>query len=421
MSDEEKKIMEEFEKQINEEKKIVEALNSLNEKALKNYYPKLEIQQKNKFIIYQLLELYLNSFETSENEKEDNFESKIAIAVFRNLFIGKSGFNKKDLDKKISSFNLILKLLCEDKLNDNDNNAIKEMQKYQLFDEIAKEYDCDNYYSYCLYLILEYSETKLFFVDTFISFMKNSFKEVGKNLEIVKDQNISEDNLKNISLINLAKSLKDIYNKGDSFCAIEIDQEKKQIRQREIAPEEMAEIIYNKKEAKKKKKRCKKKKKTKGNNNIIENNPEESKDQKERKSQDETERKVESESQKEKEVKNKIQNEIDNTQIANIRTDSKINKEHIINSKDFETIMKYSDDNGENIKEKNQLFVEELKVKINEMDKKIEKIDKLIGQLDEIKDEIKGFKKWKKEIKKTFKNLLAKNIKLEGDLLEIQN
>ena len=51
MSDEEKKIMEEFEKQINEEKKIVEALNSLNEKALKNYYPKLEIQQKNKFII----------------------------------------------------------------------------------------------------------------------------------------------------------------------------------------------------------------------------------------------------------------------------------------------------------------------------------------------------------------------------------
>ena len=271
------------------------------------------------------------------------------------------------------------------------------------------------------YLILEYSETKLFFVDTFISFMKNSFKEVGKNLEIVKDQNISEDNLKNISLINLAKSLKDIYNKRDSFCAIEIDQEKKQIRQREIAPEEMAEIIYNKKEAKKKKKRCKKKKKTKGNNNIIENNPEESKDQKERKSQDETERKVESESQKEKEVKNKIQNEIDNTQIANIRTDSKINKEHIINSKDFETIMKYSDDNGENIKEKNQLFVEELKVKINEMDKKIEKIDKLTGQLDEIKDEIKGFKKWKKEIKKTFKNLLAKNIKLEGDLLEIQN
>ena len=51
MSDEEKKIMEEFEKQINEEKKIAEALNSLNEKAFKNYYPKLEIQQKNKFII----------------------------------------------------------------------------------------------------------------------------------------------------------------------------------------------------------------------------------------------------------------------------------------------------------------------------------------------------------------------------------
>ena len=55
MSDEEKKIMEEFEKQINEEKKIVEALNSLNEKALKNYYPKLEIQQKNKFIIVFLI------------------------------------------------------------------------------------------------------------------------------------------------------------------------------------------------------------------------------------------------------------------------------------------------------------------------------------------------------------------------------
>ena len=62
------------------------------------------------------------------------------------------------------------------------------------------------------YLILEYSETKLFFVDTFISFMKNSFKEVGKNLEIVKDQNISEDNLKNISLIKKLINLFNIIN-----------------------------------------------------------------------------------------------------------------------------------------------------------------------------------------------------------------
>ena len=420
MSDEEK-ITEEFEKQINEEKKIVEALNSLNEKVLKNYYPKLEIQQQNKFIIYQFLEIYLNSIETSENEKEDNFESKMAIAVFKTLFIGKSGFNKKDLDKKLSSFNLILKLLCADKLNCNDNNAIKEMQKYQLFDEIAKEYDCDNYYSYCLYLILEYSETKLFFIDSFISFMKNSFKEEGKNLEIVKNQNITEDNLKKISSINLAKSLKDIYNKGDSFIALEIDQEKNLIRQRQISPEEMAEIIDNKKEAKKKKKRSKKKKKTKENNNIIENNPEESKEQEERKNQDETDRKAESESHKENEEENKIHHEIDNSQIASIRIDSQINKEDIKIDKDFGTITNYSDDNGEKNKETNQIYVAELRGKINEMDKKIGKLTKLIGQVEEMKNEINVLKKWKKKTKKTVKNLKTKNIKLEGDLLEIQN
>ena len=251
--------------------------------------------------------------------------------------------------------------------------------------------------------------------------MKNSFKEEGKNLEIVKNQNITEDNLKKISSINLAKSLKDIYNKGDSFIALEIDQEKNLIRQRQISPEEMAEIIDNKKEAKKKKKRSKKKKKTKENNNIIENNPEESKEQEERKNQDETDRKAESESHKENEEENKIHHEIDNSQIASIRIDSQINKEDIKIDKDFGTITNYSDDNGEKNKETNQIYVAELRGKINEMDKKIGKLTKLIGQVEEMKNEINVLKKWKKKTKKTVKNLKTKNIKLEGDLLEIQN
>ena len=276
---EELELEKEFKARNKDELKIIDALNSLNEKVLNNYYPELKICREHELSIYELFESHFNSIETSENEKEDNFESKIAIAVFRVLFKGKSGFNKNDLDKKICSFNLVLKLLYRHKLDDNDNKAIEEMRKYELFEEIAKEYNCDYYYSYCLYIILEYSESKIFFIDIFISFMKNSYREEGDNLEIVKGESISEDKLINMNSIDLVKSLRDIYNKGDTFYVLELEQGQNLIKQKKLSLEEIAKIINkNNKQGNKKKKNKKNKKKAKENTNIETNNNQEGND-----------------------------------------------------------------------------------------------------------------------------------------------
>lgn len=456
---EEKEMEEEFKKRNKDELKIVDALNSLNEKVLNNYFSELKIYKENELCIYELFEVHLNAMETRENEKEDNFESIIAIAVFRALFTDKFGFNKNDLDKKIFSFNLMLKLLSQNKLDDNDNKAFEEMRKYELFEEIAKENDCDYYYSYCLYLILEYSKSKIFFVDTFISFMKNSYKEEGKNLEIVKDESISEDKLINMNSIDLVKSLKDIYNKGDNFYVLELEQTQNLIKQKQISLEEMQEIINKNREPeakKKKKKRNKKNKnKVKKNNNISKNNNQE-------------ENNFQSESLEEKKLQNNIQDENKENEEIKEKNENKENEE--IKEKD-ENIEKKEKENQEINKEQkegddsNQLLSlvknlkNELSEKINELSGKVNKYEKknvelsgtvseykkqnvelsgkinelsrqvnksektnaeLSANIEEMKKEIKKYKNNQKEQDKAIKTLTNENIKIKGDLIIVK-
>ena len=387
---EEKEMEEEFKKRNKDELKIVDALNSLNEKVLNNYFSELKMCKENELCIYELFEVHLNAMETRENEKEDNFESIIAIAVFRALFTDKFGFNKNDLDKKIFSFNLVLKLLSQNKLDDNDNKAFEEMRKYELFEEIAKENDCDYYYSYCLYLILEYSKSKLFFIDTFISFMKNSYKEEGKNLEIVKDESISEDKLINMNSIDLVKSLKDIYNKGDNFCVLELEQTQNLIKQKQISLEEKQEIINKNREPeakKKKKKRNKKNKnKVKKNNNISQNNNQE-------------ENNFQSESLEVKKLQNNIQDENKENEEIKEKNENKENEE--IKEKD-ENIEKKEKEIQEINKEQkesndsNQLLplAKGLKIELNGIIKKYEKknreLSRAVSEHKKQYDELSG-------------------------------
>ena len=456
---EEKEMEEEFKKRNKDELKIVDALNSLNEKVLNNYFSELKIYKENELCIYELFEVHLNAMETRENEKEDNFESIIAIAVFRALFTDKFGFNKNDLDKKIFSFNLMLKLLSQNKLDDNDNKAFEEMRKYELFEEIAKENDCDYYYSYCLYLILEYSKSKIFFVDTFISFMKNSYKEEGKNLEIVKDESISEDKLINMNSIDLVKSLKDIYNKGDNFYVLELEQTQNLIKQKQISLEEMQEIINKNREPeakKKKKKRNKKNKnKVKKNNNISKNNNqeennfqseplegkklqnniqdenkenEEIKEKNENKENEEIKEKDENIEKKEKENQeiNKEQKEGDDSNqllslVKNLKNElsekinelsGKVNKYEKKNVELSGTVSEYKKQNVE------------LSGKINELSRQVNKSEKtnaeLSANIEEMKKEIKKYKNNQKEQDKAIKTLTNENIKIKGDLILVK-
>ena len=442
---EEKEMEEEFKKRNKDELKIVDALNSLNEKVLNNYFSELKMCKENELCIYELFEVHLNAMETRENEKEDNFESIIAIAVFRALFTDKFGFNKNDLDKKIFSFNLVLKLLSQNKLDDNDNKAFEEMRKYELFEEIAKENDCDYYYSYCLYLILEYSKSKIFFVDTFISFMKNSYKEEGKNLEIVKDESISEDKLINMNSIDLVKSLKDIYNKGDTLYVLELEEKQHLIKEKKLSADEMLKIINKNKEQenKKRKRKKKNKKKAKEKNNIAKNNNqegnniqsepiEESKLQEENNIQDESMEKKES--REHKEIKEKDENKEQKES-----KDEKENREQ--KEKEIQEINKEQKESNDS----NQLLplAKGLKIELNGIIKKYEKknrelsravsehkkqYDELSGKVDQSLGKVDQFKKQNEELFGKVDQLLGKfdqltkqNEELSGQIEEMKN
>ena len=455
---EEKEMEEEFKKRNKDELKIVDALNSLNEKVLNNYFSELKIYKENELCIYELFEVHLNAMETRENEKEDNFESIIAIAVFRALFIDKFGFNKNDLDKKIFSFNLVLKLLSQNKFDDNDNKAFEEMRKYELFEEIAKENDCDYYYSYCLYLILEYSKSKIFFVETFISFMKNSYKEEGKNLEIVKDESISEDKLINMNSIDLVKSLKDIYNKGNTLYVLELEEKQHLIKEKKLSADEMLKIINKNKEQenKKRKKKKKNKKKAKEKNNIAKNNNqegnniqsepiEESKLQEENNIQDESVEKKES--REHKEIKEKDENkeqkeskdEKENREQKEkeIQEINKEQKESNDSNQLLSLVKSLKNELSEKINELEKKNVElsgtvseykkqnvELSGKINELSRQANKSEKtnaeLSANIEEMKKEIKKYKNNQKEQDKAIKTLTNENIKIKGDLILVK-
>ena len=441
---EEKELEEAFKKRNREELKIVDTLNLLNEKVLNKYYPELKICKEEELCINDLFKAHFNSIEKFENEKEGKFESIIAIAVFRALFIGKfGGFNIKDLDKKICSFNLVIKLLLQDILDDNDNKAIEEMRKYELFEEIAKENDCDYYYSYCLFLILEYSELKIFFVDAFISFMKKSYKEEGKNLEIVKDESISEDNLKSMNSFDLVKSLKDIYSKGDTLYVLEFDQGQHLIKEKTISTDEVLKIINknNEQEAKKKKrkKNKKNKKKAKENNNIEKINNqeinniqseshEERKLQEENNIQDENEKKKERKEQKEIKEKDEKEEKKERKEPKEIKEkDEKEEKKERKEPKEIkdkdEKEEKKERKEPKEIKDKDEKKKKERKeqYEIKEKDEKVEKKEREEQKESDDPNELLSLvKSLKIELKGVIKKYEKKNDELSGKINEYE-
>lgn len=105
--------------------------------------------------------------------------------------------------------------------------------------------------------------------------MKSSYKEEEENLEIVKDKSISEDKLINMNSIDLVKSLKDIYNKGDTLYVLELEQGQHLIKQKKLSPEETAKIINKNNEQEAKKKKNMNKKKAEENINKATNNNQE--------------------------------------------------------------------------------------------------------------------------------------------------
>ena len=160
-SEEEKKILDIFEKQIEKEKEIVHLYNSLSEGTFKDYFNKLEIRENQKLVIFESVSRCLNYLEETANEEESNYDSLLAINNFKALFIDKNSFNMDALDEKINCFNLVLQLFSEKELTDaGEQKIIEGIIKYNIFDNISKDFDANYYYVYCLYLIFEYSASK---------------------------------------------------------------------------------------------------------------------------------------------------------------------------------------------------------------------------------------------------------------------
>ena len=376
---------------------IVDALNSLILIILDGRYQKLEINQSYYLNIHELIALTLDFIEKFENDDDDKFDSIIAIAVFRVLFMDKFNFKINDWDKKIESFSLLLKAFQKDTSIEN-SNEFEEMRQYELFENIAKEYNCNYYYSYCLYLIFKYSESNALFFDIFISLKKISFKiENDSDLEITKHESITDEELQKISPDNLLSNLNDIYNTNINFFVLEIDQ--RQIKIRQMSPEEMQEKLQTEEPEVKKKKKKKKKNKKIINSTTTEHNsgnktfearkiPEENMSQKQEESKEENKEKDKNESQEGKENKedNNPRNESAGTKNRNYIS---LNK----TEEDFKTTNSKISDKEEYMQDQSSLLngllltINELKEKINKLEK--EKED-LKGTMKKEKEDLKG-------------------------------
>ena len=271
---EEKELIEEFEKNILKEKEIVNLFNSLNEATFGDYNPKLEIQNDEKLIIFELLGNSLYFLEQSANEEDNkNCEILLLINVFKALFIDKNTFNMDNLENKKCFFNLALKLFSAQDLIDDEIKIITdEISKYSLFNNIAMDFDLNYFYSYCLYLIFKYSKSKLFFIDSFISFMKKVFKDEHENvdLEIRKDESITDTELNKIAQNDLLNSLNVIYYQEENYYMLCVTGNK--LEKKPLPPLETEEKIQYNPVSKSKRKRKKKKKIEQNNTEInIEN------------------------------------------------------------------------------------------------------------------------------------------------------
>ena len=395
---------------------IVDALNSLILIILDGRYQKLEINQSYYLNIHELIALTLDFIEKFENDDDDKFDSIIAIAVFRVLFMDKFNFKINDWDKKIESFSLLLKAFQKDTSIEN-SNEFEEMRQYELFENIAKEYNCNYYYSYCLYLIFKYSESNALFFDIFISLKKISFKiENDSDLEITKHESITDEELQKISPDNLLSNLNDIYNTNINFFVLEIDQ--RQIKIRQMSPEEMQEKLQTEEPEVKKKKKKKKKNKKIINSTTTEHNsgnktfearkiPEENMSQKQEESKEENKEKDKNESQEGKENKedNNLRNESAGTKNRNYIS---LNK----TEEDFKTTNSKISDKEEYMQDQSSLL-NGLLLKINELAEKINKLEK---EKEDLKGTIDGMKKENKNLKRTIDGIKKENENLKGTI-----
>ena len=124
-----------IEVEIEKEKEIVNLFNSLVEAISEDLSEKLEILGDQKYVIFNLVSKSLYSLEEclkDSEDSEDNYDSLLAIDVFKALFLNENSLKIDALEDKKCCFNYVLKLLLDEKLSPDENEKIiQSIVKYK--------------------------------------------------------------------------------------------------------------------------------------------------------------------------------------------------------------------------------------------------------------------------------------------------
>lgn len=233
MKKEEENIFSKFEKETKDKLKIVDLLNSLYSIILNEYYKELEIKEDEKLIIFDLAQAKIEFLEQSLIEKDENSSFRLAITVFKNIFMSYNDFNLENFDNNIYAFNLIIKMLKEEKIEEEEKAKIINLTENMMKN---KEYNYSNlnkilsrdlnfsYSIFCFILLINNSCSNKIFINEFLSLIKRIYKLNHKsNLEI--NQEYSESELNKISLVNVVNDLSSFFSDCDllvNFLTIKI-------------------------------------------------------------------------------------------------------------------------------------------------------------------------------------------------------
>jgi hypothetical protein len=269
-------ILEEFEKQIENQKEIVKLLNALYQSTFEEYYTELKINDYEKMNIFELLKNKLKYLELNGIEKKDNFKEMLAINLFKTLFIGNNTFSMEDLDKKKEYFNTILKIIRGKVFDFTDLNIhmklIKEIEGNainQLFSQFKTHKNIKNYdilIKFSLYLIFQYLKSNEIFVSSIIAYIKSEYKLTENDTDLELKKEYLNDEIEKIPKNVLLDDLSAIFKKIDNCTILYIENGHLQIKH--IPLEELDKAI-NESVKKKKKRKNKKTNKTKKTLNEI--------------------------------------------------------------------------------------------------------------------------------------------------------
>lgn len=220
MKTEEKYIIENFENETKKKVKIVDLLNKMSSIILNEYYQKLEIKDDEKLIIFDLAKAKLDLLEQSLEEKDENSASRLAITVFRNIFMAFNDFNLEKLEDNIYSFELILSMLGNEGIKEEEKKKIENLIKnlmnnknvnYKAFINIISTDFNYSYSIFCFLLLLNNPCSNEVFINEFLSLIKRVYKTKNNNVNLEITKKYKESELEELSLINVVNDLSSLF------------------------------------------------------------------------------------------------------------------------------------------------------------------------------------------------------------------